>query len=488
MNQELKARTARSVKWNIIDKVSQQLLYAATGIILARLLSQEDFGLVGAILVFQAFASLFVDSGFSYALIQRKAPTRLDYSTVLWFNIACATAIYLVLFFCAPLIADLFQGDQRLVALSRVMFLSFILNATAIVQTNRLMKQMEVKMVAVSNAIGLAAGGVVGIWLAFAGYGAWAIVWQTLTLNFAKSAVLWATSGWTPLWKFSIASLKSFFRLGSSMMGSSFLNVLFQNIYSFFIGNRVGLIPLGYYTQADKWSKVGVGSMTQILTSSFLPALSEVQDDPTRFASVTSKMNRVTAYLLFPLMGFLIVMAEPIFHCLFGTKWDASIPLFQLLLLRGIFTVLSTLYNNYVVALAKAKLVIAMEIIRDSSALLLLVATLPWIALSKGDDMVYGIKLLLIGQIAASAISWLIMACKSAPLCGRRLGSFLFDCVPYLVETLAIMALLYLEGRWLDNCWGLLGVQLLTGLGCYLAINRWLNSAVQQDVLAYLKR
>lgn len=335
----LKTKTARSVKWNVIDKVSQQILYAVTGIVLARLLSQEEFGLVGAMLVFQAFASLFVDSGFSYALIQRKAPSRLDYSTVLWFNMAVAIGIYWILFFSAPLIADCFQGDRRLIPLSRVMFIGFILNASAIVQTNRLMKQMEVKMVAVSNSVGLVVGAVVGIWLAVAGYGAWAIVWQTLALNFTKSLVLWLTSHWTPLWRFSMASLRSFFKVGGGMMVTSFLNVLFQNIYSFFIGNRVGLMQLGYYTQADKWSKMGISSLSNVLTSSFLPALSEVQDDPERFARVTSKMNRFTSYLLFPAMGFLAVMATPIFHCLFGDKWDASIVLFQLLLLRGIFTV-----------------------------------------------------------------------------------------------------------------------------------------------------
>ena len=230
--EELKALTARSMKWNVVDRVSTQLLYAVTGIVLANLLSKEDFGLVGVILVFQAFASLFVDSGFSYALIQRKSPTRLDYSTVLWFNLAVACAIYVILFLGAPLIASLFGGDERLVPLSRVMFLSFILNASAIVQTNRLMKKMDVRMVAVSNSLGLFAGAVVGVWLAVAGYGAWAIVWQTITLNATKSLVLWFTSGWLPLMRFSMGSLRSFFSVGSGMMANSFLNTVFQNIYS----------------------------------------------------------------------------------------------------------------------------------------------------------------------------------------------------------------------------------------------------------------
>ena len=349
------------------------------------------------------------------------------------------------------------------------------------------MKRMEVRMVAVSNSVGLFVGAVVGITLAFGGYGAWAIVWQTLSLNFTKSLVLWLTSGWYPLMRFSGASLRSFFGVGSGMMVSSFLNVLFQNIYSFFIGNRVGLAPLGYYTQADKWSKMGISSLSQVLTSSFLPVLSEVQDDPERFARVTSKMNRFTSYLLFPAMGFLIAMATPVFHCLFGTKWDASIVLFQLLLVRGIFTVLTSLYNNYVIALARTKLVVAMEILRDGAALLFLVATLPFIAMTRGGDIVYGIKLLLIGQIVASAISWGVMVIKTAPVSGRSTGSFLRDSLPYLLQTCVIMGAMWMESWLVEDCWALLFVQGVTGLTLYLGINSLFDSVIQRDVLGFLR-
>lgn len=126
---------------------------------------------------------------------------------------------------------------------------------------------------------------------------------------------------------FSWRSLRSFFKVGSGVMFSSFLNVLFQNIYSFFIGNRVGLAGLGYYTQSDKWSKMGIASFSQVLVASFLPVLSQVQDDPERYARSVAKINRFTAYLLFPAVGLLVVMSAPLFHCLFGTKWDPSIVL-----------------------------------------------------------------------------------------------------------------------------------------------------------------
>lgn len=483
----LKTLTARSVKWNLVDRFSTQALTAVTGIVLARILSEEDFGLVGAIMVFQAFASLFVDSGFSFALIQRKSPTRLDYSTVLWFNLGMAVALYGVLFMGAPFIADCFGGDTRLVPLSRVMFLSFILNASAIVQTNRLMKKMDVRMIAASNAIGLLAAAVVGIWLALGGYGAWAIVWQSITLNAVKSLVLWFTTGWLPMLRFSWQALRGFFSVGAGMMCSSFLNVLFQNIYSFFIGNRVGLVPLGYYTQADKWSKMGITSVSQTLTSSFLPALSEVQDDPERFSRVSSKMNRFTAYLLFPSLGFLAVMAAPIFHCLFGSKWDPSITLFQLLLMRGVFTVLTSLYNNYLIALAMTRRVVAMEALRDGTALLFLVATLPVIAMSWEADKMFGIKILLYGQLAASAITWGIMTVGVARATRRKPASFVWDNGPYLSETLIACAVMWVESRVIDDCWILLVVQAVTGLFLYVGLNRLFRSTIQKDVWLYLR-
>ena len=240
----LKSRTAGTLKWNVVDRVSTQVLYAVTGIVLARVLSQEAFGLVGAILVIQAFASLLVDSGFSYALIQRKQPSRLDYSTVLWFNMAVSIAIYMILWIAAPLIAQWFHAPA-LVAMSRVMFVSFILNASVIVQTNILMKRMDVRMVAVSNSAGLIAGGIVGIVLALKGYGAWAMVWQAITVGAVKAALLWATGRWWPMMRFSWAALRSYFGIGSRMMATSFLNTVFQNIYSFFIGNRTGMVALG---------------------------------------------------------------------------------------------------------------------------------------------------------------------------------------------------------------------------------------------------
>lgn len=484
---DVKLALARTIKWNLIDKVSSQVLYAVTGIVLARLLSQADFGLVGAIMMFQAFAQLFIDSGFSSALIQLKHPTSTDYSTVFWFNLAMSVALYIALWFLAPWISSLFDGGQLLVDLQRVMFLTFIINAASIVQVNRLMKRMTVAPVTLSNILGLAAGAVTGISLAFAEFGAWAIVWQTITVGVVKGGVLWLRSGWRPAPVFSGGSLRRCLRVGMGVMGSSLLNTIFQNIYSFFIGNRAGLVSLGYYTQADKWSKMGIMSLSQTLTSSFLPVLSRYQDDAAKFASSTARMNRLTAYLLFPAMGFLGVMAGPIFHCLFGTKWDAAVPLFQILLLRGVFFVLTSLYNNYLLALGRSRLLVVTEILRDGVALAAILVTLPYITDATPDDPVMGIRLFLWGQVIAAAATWvatLAITTRQSP--GLSNAAFLRDLAPYILLCLPIMAIMYFLTTVIAGPWLLLATQAATGAVLYLAANAVAGSAIQRDALRYI--
>lgn len=475
--ENLKLKTARTLKWNTIDKLSSQVLYAVTGIVLANLLTPEEFGLVGAVLVFQAFATLFVDSGFSNALIQKKSPTETDYCTVLYFNVVVSVAIYVVLWLCSPLIDRLFDAGGRLVAPARVMFLAFVINATAIVQTNRLTKRMDVKMIAVSNTVGLVASGAVGIWLAFAGMGAWAIVWQTIVLAAIKSGLLWATSHWWPRRRFSMESLRSIFSVGAGIMAASFLNILFQNIYSFIIGAYYNLSKLGYYTQADKWSKMGVGSLSQVVAASFLPILSGCQDDPVRFRRMMSKTHKFTAYVTVPSMLLLAAVAQPLFHLLFGTKWDAAVPLFQMLVVRGIFVVFTSLYNNHIIALGAARRLVYSEAVKDVLAVAAIVATIP-----------FGVWWLVAGQVVASALHYAYAVWLTASTTGFSSWQMLREPLPYVAISLVALVPVVLLPQVLASSAALLAAQLVAFAAIFIAANGLLHSRIQQEVLAYMLR
>lgn len=476
MSDDLKLKTARTLKWNTIDRISSQVLYAVTGIVLANVLTKEAFGLVGAVMVFQAFASLFVDSGFSGALIQRKAPTDTDYSTVLYFNLGVSVLIYCILWLCAPIIDSLFNAGGALIPLARVMFLTFVVNATAIVQTNRLMKQMDVRMIAASNAVGLVVSGATGIVLALQGYGAWAIVWQSIVLSAVKSGLLWATSRWRPQAVFSMASLRSIFAVGAGIMTSSFLNTVFQNIYSFIIGTYYNLAQLGCYTQADKWSKMGVTSLSQTVTASFLPVLSGCQDDRQRFHRMMAKTNRFTAYLAIPCLVLLVLLSEAIFHTLFGTKWDEAIVLFQLLAARGIFVVLTSLYTTQITAIGAARKLVESEVVKDVLTVAAIIATIP-----------FGIEWLVGGQVIAAAVCFIYSQWLVARTTGYRVAAMLMEIAPYAAIALICAA----PAVAVDYCVpqlhpvAMIGAQTVVFAVPYVAINAMLHSRIQHDVLSY---
>lgn len=478
MPEDIKNAAVGTLKWNTLDRLASQLLYAVTGVILANLLSKEDFGLVGALLIFQAFATSFVDSGFSSALLQKKNPSRSDYTTIFWFNLSVSLLIYLVLFLCAPLIADIFQGDLRLIPLSKIMFLTFIFNALSIVQTTQLMKRMQVKMLAIANMVALTGSGIVGIWLAFAGFGAWAIVWQSVSNALIKSVWLWIYGGWWPNAPFSFHSLKSMWRLAVSVFMSSNINVFFLHIYSFVIGAFYSLQSLGIYTQADKWSKMGHTSLSQIMTATFVPVLSKYQDDSEKFHSCIRRINRLAAFIAIPALTGFALIGTPLFHTLFGTKWDAAIILFQILSIRGIFIVLNSVLFNYMLALGYGKRFFVLELAKDLLTVIALLCTV-WFQ---------NLEILVWGQLAASVFALLFSMLIISKAIGYKLLRILRDYMPFLMASL-IMAIAVIPILSLPiPAWAILSLAILAGATTYILINLIFKTTELPEAWHYLKK
>ena len=475
MSHNLKSKTTKALLWGSIDKVYSQVCYAVTGVILANILFAEDYGLVAIINVFTAFATIFIDGGFSLALVQRKTVTNKDYSTIFFFNIAISGLLYIILFFCAPLIAD-YYGDERLILLSRIMFLNIIFLSLGLVQSSMLMKQMDQRKVAFINAVSLTISSLIALSMALMGFGVWTLVVQALSLSFIRSLILWISGKWLPLLAFSKSSLKSIFYVGSGILLTSFVRTFFQNIYTLIIGGY-SMKDLGYYSQADRWSKMGATSLSQSIGNAAFPALSSIQDDKERMRNVFGKINRMTSYLAFPVFIWLIVMTEPVFHCLFKTKWDPSILLFQLLLLKGLFFVFISLLNNYLMAAGRTRIIFYLEVIKDVIALIIIFITIR-----------ISILALVIGQVVVEIIHYIITMSMASKLTGYTIKRQAMDILPYAAIGIAISFVLWMLGNWIANDYLLVVVQGMTGIGLYLVINKLLNSKIQQEVFGMLAK
>jgi len=472
----LKLKTARTLKWNTVDRLASQVLYGVVGVVLANVLSQEDFGLVGALLVFQAFAIIFADSGFGAALLQKKTPTEEDYSSVFWFNLIVSVSIYILLWFLAPSIACIFQGDVRLIPLSKVMFLTFVLNALAIVQTNRLMKRMDVKMIAVSNVVAQIVGGALGIILALSGYGAWALVWQSVALAGIKTAILWFTGHWLPTCWIKKKSFRQIWRIGLSVFSSSMLNTVFLNIYSFVIGSSYSLRSLGIYSQADKWSKMGSASLSQVLTASFVPLLSRFQDDGDDFRKYVRKINRFTAFVLFPALFGLAAVGESLFHTLFADKWDAAIILFRILCVRGVFVVLTSLYGNYMLSKGYGKRLFLIEVIKDVAIAVAILVTI----------FSRDIEMLVWGQFFASAVTWIVVVSLAGHNIGYPVLCMISDLVPFTLVSSLMCAVCWIISLFDYPALVILLLQVMSGGMVYVGIMWVIRSPELIEASGYL--
>lgn len=474
---QLKARTVKTIKWSTIDRVSAQVIYAAVGVVLANELSKEDFGLVGALTVFQAFAMIFVDSGFGAALLQKKEPDEKDYSTVFWFNLLVSTGLYVILFFCAPLIADIFH-DGRLVVMSRVMFISFVINGLGIIQTNRLTKLQNMRPVAWANIIALTLSGGLGMGLALGGAGAWALVWQTLSIAVVKTLILWIWGHWLPSLNFAKSTFRQIRRVGGSVLSSSLLNTVCQQIYNFVIGAFYSLPLLGVYTQADRWSKMGSASISQIMMSSFVPVLSKVQDSRDNFLRYMKRINRFTAFMVFPFMLWLTVAAAPVFHFLFGNKWDEAIPLFQILMIRGIFVVLTSLYNNLLLSKGKAREMFVLELVKDGIIVVALFSTV-W---------TFSLEWLVWGQLAASVITWWFSVEITRRSLNVNASELILDLFPFFGASFVMGIVCFSLGFLVERPILQLLIEFGAGILVYAAILQMRGIAEIKEAFRLLKR
>lgn len=473
---EFQRKTRSAFVWNMIDRIGSQLISATIGIALARMLGAAEYGLTGALAIFIALSQSITDSGFSAALVRKQKISEADYNTVFYYNLFISILLYIIGYLGAPTIAQFFN-EPVLIPISRVLFIVFIFNALCLIQNAKMVKEIDFRKVATINVCAIVISGVIALIMATNGYGVWALVAQISIQAFIKMVMQWVWGGWRPRAIFSWQSFKELFAFSSNILLANILNVLFLNIYSAIIGRLYSSRDLGYYSQANKWSDMGVTTLYGIIQNSTYTLFSAIQDDRERLLRSYRKTMKLTAFITFPALLALALTARPFILILLGDKWETSIPMFSLLLIAGIFTVLTTLNGNYIRIEGTSSLILRLEIFKV--ILFIIVLALTWHL---------PILQLLWGLVATRAIVYLV----SIVFIGRRIGyswhQQILDIMPSCATALLMVCFAYPVQLFIDNIYLLFVVQIGICIAFYLTINRYIQNDILNELIFNIKK
>lgn len=366
--QSLKDKTVKGTIWSGIDNVVQFGVSFIVSIILARLLSPDDYGLLGIIAIFTTVCQTLINGGFTSALIRKKDATDDDYNTVFIVNFVMSLFLYVIIYLCSPLIAFFFKRVE-LIALTRVSSLGMIIGALAIVQNTRLTKRIDFKTQTKITFAASITSGVIGIAMALIGFGVWALVAQTLSAQAFKTILLWFYNKWIPKLRFSTASFHELFGFGWKMMLSGLLDTVWKELYQVVVGKFYSPATLGQYTRAKNFSTLFSSNLTSVIQRVTYPVLSNIQDDKERLVSAYRKMIKTTMFVTAISMFFLGAISEPLLYCLIGPKWHEATVYLPLICISGSTYPLHAMNLNMLQVQGRSDLFLGLEIIKKIIAL-----------------------------------------------------------------------------------------------------------------------
>ena len=372
----IKQQTIHGVAWNSVGKFSNITIQFVIGIFLARLLTPEDYGIIGVLTIFMAIATTFVDSGFTSALIQKKILTDKDCSTAFFFNIVIGVIAYLILFFCAPWIAKFFN-IPILVDITRVVALNVLIGAFTSVQQALYRKRVDFKTTAIVSIIATLLSGIISIFLAYNEFGVWSLVYLHLIYTIVTSVLLWAFSKWKPKWEFSWQAFHEMFSYGSKLLGASLLGIIYFHGEKLAIGKFYSTQELGLYTKGTGLSSQASSTFTGVLSSVTFPILAQIQEDNVRLIEVYKKYIRITSLVIFFLMLLLASLAKPIIIVLYGAKWSGAIIFLQIICLAMSFDHITSINLNLFYVKGRSDIVLKLEIIKRVISITILIAAIP---------------------------------------------------------------------------------------------------------------
>lgn len=427
----LKEKTTTALIWSFIDKFGQQIIYLVTGIVLARKLSPDDYGLVGILSVFIAISTILIGSGYGRALLNKAEIKQEELNIVFYYYIGIGIIIYILLFFCAPLIS-LFFKQPSLTLLSRVLFLSIIFISFSSIQDIVMLKKMDLKRWAKANFFSLLPASILAIIAVFNGMGVWALVIQTLFLSLFKVFFYWIYGGWRPTKSFRPQILKELFPFSSKILLTNLINAVFNNIYPIIIGRLYNTSQLGYYTQASKYQDIPAGLINNTFRSVSIPLLSGVNNDNERLKRVLSKIIKTIAFICFPVMLGMILIAKPMFIVLITEKWIQSVPIFKILCVSGVFLAINYVLQESILAKGHSGELLVVEILKKVILVALILVTIN-----------HGVIGLAIGWAISSFFTILLSIYLSNKILGYSIFDLIRDCFPYFAVSSVLCVIAY---------------------------------------------
>lgn len=454
----LKQKAIAATLWSGVDIFLRQGLQFVIAMVLARLLTPEEFGTIALLYLFVGLAGAFVDSGFSGALIQRQDITHTDESTVFWFNLGIGAAMALGLWFSAPWIAGFFASPV-LVPLTGILALNLLISAMGSIHSTLLTKQLDFKTLMKIGAFATVVSGGIAIAMAWKGYGVWALAIQTLSSTLLTTAMLWIYNKWRPVLVFSMVSVRRLFGFGGYLLMSGLLDIAYNRLYSLFIGKYYGVRELAFYNRADSTKQLPAGVMSGILSRVALPVFSAANSEKEKLRKGVRHALRGVMLINVPVMLGILATAEPLVLVLFGRQWLPAVPILQVLALGGIFWPLHVINLNVLIAQGHSNLFFRLEVIKKLVGVVLLVI-----------GFFYGVMGIAWSQVAFGLLAFGINAHYTKIHLNYGVWQQTREFFPALLLSVVMAVAMGAVGAAIDvNAAATLSVQLVTGIAFYLS-------------------
>lgn len=457
--------------WSFVDSFFKIGIEFVIGILLARLLSPKEFGLIGTTVVFITLSQAFMDGGFSQSLIRKKDCTQHDYSTVFYFNLGVGAIFYFLLFLLARPIS-LFLKEPGLIDVIRAVSVVLVINSFSIIQKVILAKRIDFKLQTKISIISSVVSGSIAIVMAYAGYGIWSLVWKTVIMYFLTTLLLWMRNYWFPERVFSFCALKEHFKFGYKLLIASTIDSLYQNIYYLIIGKFFSVAEVGYYSRAEQFSSLLSVNMTNIIHRVSYPAFSQMQDDLQRLKRNYKKLIRCTMFISFTAMIGMAAIAKPLVIVLIGEKWAPSVIYLQLLCFSAMFYPLHALNLDILNIRGRPDLFLRLEVVKK-------ILLIPIILIT----VFGGVKAMLTGLIIVSFGIYFLNSYWSGEMIKYPAKEQMADIFPSFLLAVCMGILVFLSGHFLNlKPLPMLIAQILIGTAIVLRISESFKLEAYSDI------